>query len=492
MNIFEIINKAQTKTQLTKEEIFWLVDKFTKDEIPDYQMSSWLATVFVNHLSKEETAWLTQALSESGEQLTWSSPTVDKHSTGGVGDKTSLIIAPLVASLGYKVPMMAGRGLGHTGGTIDKLESIGFQTDVDAANFKKLVEDNGLCIMGQSEDFCPADKRLYALRDATHTVANIPLICSSIMSKKIAEGLSGLVLDVKFGTGAFMSKFEDAQNLAEKLIAIGENSDIKTYGVLSSMNQPLGRYIGNKLEILECIEILKNPEEVFETYQDNILLSLLLSALMLHSLKPEGSLEDSFDIVYKQLMSGKAFEKFQEMVKEQNGHLLDFFQVDKTSADGKTMKLQPKIHAQKVTITSDFDGVMNYVDVKTLGFAAVSLGAGRLTKEDEIDFEVGFYCHKKQNDQVLKSEPLFDVYYNDETKLALALEKLKLSFVIESSVQKSGTNKSSEMTKMDQSMKTDSGSSSTDYLYKNLVKSILTFDGKNYSKLHLKTKYFEV
>lgn len=478
MNIFEIIHKSQTKTPLNKEEIFWLVDKFTKDEIPDYQMSSWLATVFLNHLSKQETAWLTQALSESGKQLTWSSPTIDKHSTGGVGDKTSLIIAPLVASLGFKVPMMAGRGLGHTGGTIDKLESIDFKTDIDAAQFKNLVEDNGLCIMGQSEDFCPADKRLYALRDATHTVANIPLICSSIMSKKIAEGLSGLVLDVKFGTGAFMAQFEDAKSLAEKLIAIGENSKIKTFGVLSTMNQPLGRYIGNKLEVLECIEILKNPEEVFETHKDNILLSLLLSALMLQSLKPNSSLEDNFKTVYDQLMSGRAFEKFQMMVQAQDGHLLDFFKADGlTKSNSSKLVLDPQIHAQKITITSDDDGEMNYVDVKTLGFAAVSLGAGRLTKEDKIDFEVGFYCHKKQSDKVAKSEALFDIYYNDESKLALALEKLKLSFEIKkSSVTTTSTQRSD----------------TKDYIYKNLVKEILTFDGKNYSQLHLKTKFFEV
>ncbi len=472
MNIYEIINKAQSKTKLTKNEIFWLVDQFTKDEIPDYQMSAWLATVFVNHLSEEETNWLTQALSESGEQLTWSKPTVDKHSTGGVGDKTSLIIAPLVASLGYKVPMMAGRGLGHTGGTIDKLESIHFQTDVDVKSFKSLVESTGACIMGQSEDFCPADKRLYALRDATHTVANIPLICSSIMSKKIAEGLTGLVLDVKFGSGAFMSKFDDAKSLAQKLISIGENGKIKTYGVLSSMNQPLGRYIGNKLEILECLEIMKNPEEVFELYEDNIVLSLLLSALMLQSLNPKETLEKNFQIVFDQLMSGKVFDKFVQMVKAQNGDLSELLNLDSGQ-----LSITPQIHAKKITITAETDGFMNYVDVKSLGFAAVALGAGRLTKEDEIDFEVGFYCHKKQSDQVKKADALFDIYYNDETKLGEALEKLNASFKIN---------------KLNASDTVRVNSNLNKNFNLNLIQEIISFDGKNFKNLHLKTKFFEI
>lgn len=462
MTIFEIIHKAQTKTKLTKEEIFWLVGQFTKDEIPDYQMSAWLASVFINHLSEDETNWLTQALSESGEQLKWSFPTVDKHSTGGVGDKTSLIIAPLVSSLGYKVPMMAGRGLGHTGGTIDKLESLHFQTDVKVEHFKNLVETKGLCLMGQSEDFCPADKRMYALRDATHTVANIPLICASIMSKKIAEGLSGLVLDVKFGTGAFMSQIDDAKQLAQKLISIGESSQIKTYGVLSSMNQPLGRYIGNKLEILECLEIMKNPEKVFELYKDNILLSLLLSSLMLQSLNPKSSLEKNFQTVYDQLMSGKVFDQFIQMVQAQHGTLDELLK-----SDGRTLDIFPQIKARKITLTSDIDGFMNYIDVRALGFAAVDIGAGRLSKEDQIDFEVGFYCFKKQGDHVNQSEPIFDVYYNDEQKLKNSLTRLKKSFKID--VLKTEPLKSEK-----------------------LVQEILSLDGQNYMNLHLKNKFFEI
>ncbi len=501
MNIFEIINKSQKKIKLSKEDIFWLVAEFTKDEIPDYQMSTWLGTVFINHLSEDETSWLTQALSESGERLKWSMPTVDKHSTGGVGDKTSLIIAPLMASLGYKIPMMAGRGLGHTGGTIDKLESIDFQTDINVKTFKKLVEEHGVCIMGQSEDFCPADKRLYALRDATHTVANIPLICSSIMSKKIAEGLNGLVLDIKFGSGAFMNQFQDAKSLAQKLIAIGENNNIKTFGVLSSMNQPLGRYIGNKLEILECVEIMKNPKDVFEKYEDTIVLSLLLSALMIEAVaenknpdhKLKSTLEKSFKTVFDQLMSGKVFEKFVEMVSAQNGDLHDFISEDLNSNKNPVKNLNPKnyiidykMKAQKITLTADSDGVMNYLDVKVLGFAAVALGAGRLTKNDQIDFEVGFYCYKKQGDAVKKYEGVFDVYYNNENKLSEALVILNQSFKIDSNIT---NNKTSNLKSVLLTKPTDLNLTVANSY---LIQEIISFDGKEYNNIHLKTKFFEV
>lgn len=483
MNIIELINKSQHKIALSKKEIFWLVEKFTKDEIPDYQMSTWLATIFLNPLTEEETSWLTEALCHSGETLSWIEATVDKHSTGGVGDKTSLIIAPLVASLGYKIPMMAGRGLGHTGGTIDKLESIEFQTDVNLDNFKKLVNQFNVCIMGQSENFCPADKRLYALRDATHTVANIPLICSSIMSKKIAEGLNGLVLDVKYGSGAFMTSWDDSKSLAKKLIAIGEKQKIKTYAVLSAMNQPLGRYIGNKLEILECFEILKYPEQVFEKYKDNILLSLVLSALMLQSLHPKSSLESNFETVYDQLMSGKAYAKFVEMIKAQNGNIKDFINYYEklTQATNAHQSLDSLIHAKKHAIKSDHDGYMNYTNVKALGLAAVDLGAGRLTKEDQIDFNVGFYCYKKLGDQVQKNDHLFDVYYNDEEQLNKALVKLHSSFKIEA------TDPYSEEVHFPKS-----SLSKDKIINAKLIQEILTFNGDEYTNIHLKTQFFEV
>ncbi len=470
MNIYDILDKSQKKIKLSKSEIFWLVDQFTKELVPDYQISTWLGTVFLNQLSEEETSFLTEALCNSGEKLTWSMATVDKHSTGGVGDKTSIIIAPLVASLGYSVPMMAGRGLGHTGGTIDKLESIGLRTNYDVKKFKNLVEKNGVCIMGQSENFCPADKRLYALRDATHTVANVPLICSSIMSKKIAEGLKGLVLDVKFGTGAFMNQLEDAKSLAKKLINIGQANQIKTYGVLSSMNQPLGRYVGNKLEVLECLEILRNPEDVFEKYEDNIVLSLLISALMLTSINPESKLKNNFQKVYDQLFSGKAFLKFVEIVETQEGNLSDFF---KTKNSYESGNIESQIDAQKLTITADNPGHMNYIDVKELGFASVALGAGRQTQEDTLDLDVGFYCYKKQGELVKKSENLFDIFYNDEAKLKACLEKLNLGFQI----------------KPDKQLK--DFETLEHFQFGDLINEVLAFDGKDYLNVHLKTDFFE-
>lgn len=467
MHIFEIINKSQNKIALTKEEIFWLVDQFTKDKIPDYQMSSWLATIFINKLTDQETAWLTEALCESGERLTWSHPTIDKHSTGGVGDKTSLIIAPIVASLGYKVPMMAGRGLGHTGGTIDKLESIDFETSIDVNDFKALVTKVGTCIMGQSENFCPADKRLYALRDATHTVANIPLICSSIMSKKIAEGLNGLVLDVKFGSGAFLKDIKDSTQLAQKLISTGERNSIKTFGVLSSMDQPLGRYVGNKLEVFECLEILRYPEQTFDKYQDNIVLSLLLSALMIYAIKPEVSLEDHFETVYNELLSGRPYDKFVEMIEAQKGTLEEFNVRYPAPTDTVLHWGTHKavVQAKTFALTAETDGYMNYTDVKTLGFAAVTLGAGRFTKEDVIDFEVGFYCHKKQGEPVQKGEVLFDIYFNDEQKLKGCIEKMKQSFEIHSN---------------------DKVPSSP------LVKDIITFNGEAYNSIQFSNDFLEV
>lgn len=411
MSMFEIINKSQAKQSLTQEDIEYLVKGFTLGDLPDYQVSAWLATVFLNPLNDEETSFLTQALCNSGKKLTWDSPTVDKHSTGGVGDKTSLIIGPLVASLGYKIPMMAGRGLGHTGGTIDKLESLNLKTSLSSEEFKSQVEKNSLCIIGQSEDFCPADKKMYALRDATQTVANIPLICASIMSKKIAEGLSGLVLDVKFGTGAFMQTMMDATDLAQKLINTGESSGIKTYGVLSSMNQPLGRFIGNKLEMLECHEIVSKPEENLEKYNDTFLLSVLLSALMIKTIEPQKSLERLFDLCLNQLLSGKVDLFFTKFIQNQGGDL-------------SLLKTDSKIK----TVYASQDGYMNYTNVKNLGFAAVELGAGRFKKEDQIDFDVGFYCHKKQYDVVKKSEPLFDIYYNEDSKLENSIKRLQKSY----------------------------------------------------------------
>lgn len=413
MNIFDIIEKSQNSEPLSQEEIHWLVHSFIKGELPDYQMAAWLATVYLNPLKEEQTLYLTETLLKSGHQLAWTEPTVDKHSTGGIGDKTSLIIAPLVSSLGYKVPMMAGRGLGHTGGTIDKLEAIGVRTEYSVEEFAANVTHNGTSIIGQSKDFCPADKKIYALRDATHTVANIPLICASIMSKKIAEGVSGLALDVKYGTGAFMNTLESAQTLAEKLMHIGHRNHVNTICVLSSMNQPLGRYIGNKLEILECIEIMKTPEKVYDEYRDTIVLSCALSAVMVYTLDG-GSLDEAYQKCHSHLMSGQVFSHFEKMIEYQNGDLS-----------------LVAIDAKKQTLYAKADGYFRYTDTKSLGFASLMLGAGRLKKEDQLNFDVGLYCHKKMGDPVKSGDPLFDLYTCESSNIEACEKYIENSFSIE-------------------------------------------------------------
>lgn len=414
MNIFNIIAKSQKHEALLPEEIHWLIHSYAKGDLPDYQVAAWLATVFLKPLSVDETFAMTRAIIETGQTMTWDFKAVDKHSTGGVGDKTSLIIGPLVSSLGYKVPMMSGRGLGHTGGTLDKLESIpGFQTQTDLKNFHHEVSEKNIFFIGQTPEICPADKKLYALRDATHTVASIPLICSSIMSKKISEGLSGLVLDVKFGSGAFMPDLSSAKDLASHLLKIADKNNINTYAVLSSMEQPLGRYIGNRLEVKECLEIMKNPADFKEVYRDNYELSLLLSALMVSSIDDKYNVEQAFKLCKDQLHSGKVYTFFDNIVKNQKGSLEQF-----------------KISAKEYDLLALEDGFMHYNDVRSIGLAAVFLGAGRKTMEDTIDPNVGFYCYKKEGEPVKKGEPLFKVYFNDQQKLQECLEHLNKGFMI--------------------------------------------------------------
>lgn len=414
MNIFDILSTSQKHEPLTSEQIHWMIRSYAKGELPDYQLSAWLATVFLNRLSVDETFHLTQAILETGEQMSWDFPAVDKHSTGGVGDKTSLIIGPLVASLGYKVPMISGRGLGHTGGTLDKLESIpGFQTQLSLKRFHDEVSRKNICFIGQTDEICPADKKLYALRDATHTVANIPLICSSIMSKKLSEGLSGLVLDVKFGTGAFMQTLEDSKALAKGLLQIAEKNKIQTYAVLSSMNQPLGRYVGNRLEVLECLQIMKDPLQYKEEFSDNYELSILLSALMIVSVDKSHTLESALELCRKKLDSGEVYDFFKDIVINQSGSLDEF-----------------SVSAQEFVVKAKDEGYMHYTNVKEMGMAAVLLGAGRKTMEDAVDPDVGFYCYKKEGDSIKKEEPLFKIYFNDANKLQDCIRGLEKSFMI--------------------------------------------------------------
>ncbi|MEM7646805.1 MAG: thymidine phosphorylase, partial [Pseudomonadota bacterium] len=310
----EIIKQKRNKKELSFEELKYFIDGYTQDQIPDYQMSSLLMAIFLNGMSIRETSDLTKIMLESGVQVSFSESMkpVDKHSTGGVGDKASLILAPIVAACGVPVPMMSGRGLGHTGGTLDKLESIpSFNVSLKLDRFQEMVEQTALSFIGQTKDICPADKKIYALRDVTGTVESLPLICASIMSKKISEGIRGLVLDVKVGSGAFMKTMEQARALADQLIAIGQNNGLEVTALISNMNQPLGRYVGNSVEVKECISILKRETQEsfhYKDFADTEALSLELSAHMV-SLGLNRSLEDCRSMTLEVLNNGKAFEK---------------------------------------------------------------------------------------------------------------------------------------------------------------------------------------
>ena len=318
MNTVELIRKKRNNENLTKEEILFLINNYTKNKIPDYQFSAFLMAVYFNGMSKEETASLTEAMLYSGKVLNLNSIPgikIDKHSTGGVGDKTSLIIAPIVAAAGVKVPMISGRGLGHSGGTLDKLEAIpGFRTNLTLSEYKNVLKKVGAVLIGQTKEIAPADKLIYALRDVTATVESIPFITGSIMSKKLAEGIDGLVLDVKTGNGAFMQKTEDAIALADSLIQTAKAFDKNVIGFVTDMNQPLGNYIGNWLEVYESIQVLRDGKK-----NDLTELSLILAGAMIYLGKKSKSLDEGIEEAIRILKSGKAFDKFVEIVKTQNG-----------------------------------------------------------------------------------------------------------------------------------------------------------------------------
>ena len=316
MNTIEFIRKKRNKENLTKNEIFFLISNYTKNKIPDYQFSAFLMAVYLNGMNKEETTALTEAMLYSGKVLNLDSIPglkVDKHSTGGVGDKTSLILAPIAAAAGVYVPMISGRGLGHSGGTLDKLESIpGFRTNLSLTEYKKTLKNVGAVLIGQTKEIAPADKLIYSLRDVTATVESIPLITGSIMSKKLAEGIDGLVLDIKTGNGAFMQKEEDAKALADSLIQTAKSFNKKVIGFVTDMNQPLGNYIGNWFEVYESIQVLRDGKK-----NDLTELSLILAGAMIYLGKKANSLDEGIEVAIKLLTSGKAFDKFVEIVKAQ-------------------------------------------------------------------------------------------------------------------------------------------------------------------------------
>ncbi len=409
-----LIRKVQTKTPLTKEEITSLIRGFEKGAVPEYQMSAFLMAVYYQDLSKSEKEFLTEALLTSGHKMEWPSDAnyVDKHSTGGTGDKTSLILAPLLAALGYKIPMMSGRGLGHTGGTLDKLESMtGLRTDLSLKEFEDLTHKHNVSFIGQTKELCPADKKLYALRDVTCTVSSLPLITASIVSKKIAEGVKGLVYDVKTGSGAFIKDFKDTKALAESLVETSEGLGAKAVALISDMSQPLGRYVGNTCEMYECFKIMENPEEYYEEFKDTIELTLHLTARLMSLYDGK----DNYDSLYQKakdcLWSKEPLKIAKDIFQDQGW-------------DGS----YPDLHSQYFDWSPKESGFVAAMDNETIGWAGVALGAGRKVLTDSVDPRVGFYFFKKVSDSHKEGEPLVRIFYSDEEKLNASIKLLETVF----------------------------------------------------------------
>jgi len=419
MRAVDLIRKKRDSGEHSREEIEFLISGYTRGEIPDYQIAAWLMSAWIRGLSRAETTALTQAMLHSGEVLDLSGlpgKKVDKHSTGGVGDKTSLILAPIVAAGGLIVPMLSGRGLGHTGGTLDKLESIpGFNTNLSLKDFRRVLGECGMALIGQTAEIAPADKKIYALRDATSTVENTGLICASIMSKKLAEGLDALVLDVKTGSGAFMKREEDAVGLAEVMVEAGKSMGKKMVALITDMDQPLGRAAGHANEIVECIEVLngKGPADLRE-------LSVELSAWMFYLGEKTKSVEEGRKLAERMISSGEAREKFKQCIRLQGG---DERVIDEPD-------LLPKA-VSKVDVSSNGDGVLVATNCEQFGIALAMLGGGRETKEDRIDHAVGIEFHKRIGERVEKGEPLATIHYNSDTKLADARRMVAETFVID-------------------------------------------------------------
>lgn len=395
MRMIDIIQKKRDGMALTKAETTWLIDQYATGQIPDYQMSAWAMAVYFQGMTKEEIADLTMAMVATGEQIDLSEipgVKVDKHSTGGVGDKVTLILAPLVASFGISVAKMSGRGLGHTGGTIDKLESIhGFQVERSQADFVQQVKDIGISVIGQSDNLVKADKLLYALRDVTATVDIIPLIASSIMSKKIAAGSDAILLDVTVGSGAFMKNLTDARLLAQTMVDLGNAVGRKTVAVITDMRQPLGATIGNRLEIAESLTVLQgggSPElRQFIAELAQIMLGL-------------AGVEKSVDAILENLSNGTALDKFKQMIQAQDGDLEELL----ASPEHETVFSKTVVSRQAGYVTS--------FDALTAGLLAMRAGAGRAVKSDVLDLDAGLRIFKKIGDRVESGEPLFEILYN--------------------------------------------------------------------------------
>ncbi|MCG9855593.1 pyrimidine-nucleoside phosphorylase [Staphylococcus argenteus] len=421
MRMIDIIEKKRDGHALTTEEINFFIDGYVKGDIPDYQASSLAMAIYFQDMNDDERAALTMAMVNSGDMIDLSDikgVKVDKHSTGGVGDTTTLVLAPLVAAVDVPVAKMSGRGLGHTGGTIDKLEAIdGFHVEIDESTFVKLVNDNKVAVVGQSGNLTPADKKLYALRDVTGTVNSIPLIASSIMSKKIAAGADAIVLDVKTGSGAFMKTLEDAEALAHAMVRIGNNVGRNTMAIISDMNQPLGRAIGNALELKEAIDTLKGhgPEDLTE-------LVLTLGSQMVVLANKADTLEEARALLIKAIESGAALDKFKTFVENQGG--------DATVIDHPERLPQA---AYQIDYKAKNSGYVTELVSNDIGVASMMLGAGRLTKEDDIDLAVGIVLKKKIGDKVEAGESLLTIHSNRQN-VDDVIKKLDTSITIENQV----------------------------------------------------------
>ncbi len=402
MRMVDLIEKKRDNQELTETEIKYMVDNFTDGSIPDYQMSAMLMAVFFKGMTEKERAALTMAMVNSGETIDLSAidgKKVDKHSTGGVGDTTTLVLGPLVAAVDVPVAKMSGRGLGHTGGTIDKLEAVeGFNVEISKEQFVELVNKNKIAVIGQTGNLTPADKKLYALRDVTATVDSIPLIASSIMSKKIAAGADAIVLDVKTGAGAFMKTEKDAVELAQAMVNIGNNVGRKTMAVISDMSQPLGYAIGNALEVKEAIDTLKGegPEDLTE-------LCLTLGSYMVYLADKAESLEEARQMLQEVIDNGKALKAFETFLTSQGG-------------DGSVVHDPSRLPkaAYQIELPAKESGFLKEIVADEIGTAAMKLGAGRATKESEIDLAVGIMLHKKIGDEVNAGDALLTIHSNNE------------------------------------------------------------------------------
>lgn len=403
LNPVTLIRKKRDGGALHETEIKNLIDAYTRDELPDYQMSAFLMASYLNGLNDDEAAALTKSMLHSGIVLDLSDIPgikVDKHSTGGVGDKLSLILAPIVASCGVPVPMISGRGLGHTGGTLDKLESIpGFTVDISLDRYKEILKAENMVLAGQTEDIAPADKRLYSLRDVTATVESIPLIAGSIMSKKLAEGIDALVLDVKFGSGAFMKNKDDALRLAETLVGIGEQFGKETIAYLTNMEQPLGFAVGNWLEVKESIDGLKGkgPDDVME-------ITHLLAGTMIYLGKKASTVNEGIEKSKAAVADGSGFAKWVDIVRAHNG---DTSVVEDPSRYPSASNVEP--------VKADKSGYITEMDAYSMGMVSLELGAGRRAKEDDVDPSAGFLLHKKIGDYIEENETLVTLHTNNES-----------------------------------------------------------------------------